>query len=100
MLTLEEEHLSRLREMVCRGVTPSQMARDLLDRLNPEEPGNATVALYLMHAFGLEAYQVSSVFGWNPNGTGPLSDADLDRFLGRHLRAKTGGQGLPGVMNE
>ena len=47
------------------------------------------LALYLMEAFDLETYQVSSVFGWDPNGTGSLSDAQLDEFLARHIGPKT-----------
>jgi hypothetical protein len=96
MLILEQDHLSRLREMASRGVAPSQMLRDLLDRLNPEEPRTAILAWYLIHAFGLELYQVASVFGWDPNGTGPLSDAQLDKFLARHLRPRISGEGLRG----
>jgi hypothetical protein len=69
------------------------MLRDLLDRLKPEEPRNAMLAWYLMHAFGLELYQVTSVFGWNPDGTGPLSDTQLDEFLARHLPAQAGDRG-------
>jgi hypothetical protein len=90
MLTLDPDHLARLREMASRGVAPSQMLRHLLDRLNPEEPRTAILALYLIDAFGLEVYQVSAVFGWDPSGTGPLSDAQLDEALARHLPAKTG----------
>jgi hypothetical protein len=85
MLTLDQDHLSRLRAMASQGIAPSQMLRDLLGRLNPEEPRSAVLAWYLMHAFGLELSQVASVFGWNPEGTGPLSDAQLDEFLARHL---------------
>jgi hypothetical protein len=85
MLTFDQEHLSRLREMAGRDIPPSQMLRDLLARLNPEELRAAVLALYL-HAFDLEQYQVSAVFGWDPNGTGPPSDAQLDEYLGRHLR--------------
>jgi hypothetical protein len=90
MLTFEQEHLSRLREMASQGIAPSQMLRDLLDRLNPEEPRNAILALYLLHAFDLEQYQVAAVYAWNPDGTGRLSDAELDRALARHLPAKSG----------
>jgi hypothetical protein len=91
MLTLDPDCLARLREMVSRGIAPSQVLRDLLgrlDRLHAEEPRAPILALYLVEAFDLEAYQVSSVFGWDPNGTGPLNDADLDKYLGRHLQAK------------
>ena len=88
MLTTDPDQLSRLREMAGRGVAPSQMLRDLLTRLSPEEPRNAILALYVMHAFDLEVYQIAAVFGWDSNGTGPLSDAQLDEFLARHLPAK------------
>ncbi len=90
MLTTEQNHLSRLREMAGRGVAPSQMLRDLLGRLNPDEPRSAVLAWYLMHAFHLEQHQVAAVFGWNPSGTGPLSDAQLDELLARHIRVRAG----------
>ncbi|HKI37174.1 MAG TPA: hypothetical protein VKA46_35295 [Gemmataceae bacterium] len=91
MLTLEQDHLSRLREQAGRGLAPSQMLRDLLSRINPEEPRSPVLAWYLMHAFGLEQHQVAAVFGWDPNGTGPLDDARLDELLARHIPAKVGG---------
>lgn len=91
MLTLDQDHLSRLRDMAGQGIAPSQMLRDVLTRLNPEEPQAAVLAWYLMHAFRLEQHQVAAVFGWDPNGTGPLSDAQLDELLARHIPAKTGG---------
>jgi hypothetical protein len=90
MLTIEQEHLSRLRELAARGVAPSQILRDLLGRLNPEEPRGAVLAWYLMQAFGLEQHQVAAVFGWDPSGTGPLSDDQLNEFLARHIQAKAG----------
>ncbi|HJT77502.1 MAG TPA: hypothetical protein VJ739_09915 [Gemmataceae bacterium] len=88
MLTIDPDHVSWLRDMASRGVAPSQMLRDLLDRTNPEEPRSAVLAWYLMHAFGLEQHQVAAVFGWDSKGTGPLSDAQLDELLARHLPAK------------
>ncbi len=88
MLTIDPDHVSRLREMAHRGVAPSLMLRDLLDRAKPEEPRSAVLAWYLMHAFGLEQHQVAAVFGWHATGFGPLSDAQLDEFLGRHLPTK------------
>ena len=54
--------------MADRGVAPSQMLRDLLTRLNPEEPRSVVLAWYLMHAFGLEQHQVAAVFGWSARG--------------------------------
>jgi hypothetical protein len=99
MLTLDPDCLAHLREMARRGVAPSQMLRDLLGRfarLHPEEPRAPVLALYLIEALGLEGHQVSSVFGWDQLGAGPLTDADLDRFLGRHLQEKTNGEGSPG----
>jgi hypothetical protein len=100
MLTLDQECLARLREMAQRGVAPATMLRKLLERmdqLHPEEPRAPILALYLMEALGLEVHQVSSVFAWDPNGAGQLSDADLDKYLGRHLQTKTGMEGLGGL---
>jgi hypothetical protein len=96
MLTLESDHLSRLREMANRGTAPSLMLRDLLDRLNPEEPRTPILAWYLMHAFGLELDQVSSVFGWHLCGAGPLSDEQLDKLLGRYIPTRAAGEDAPG----
>ncbi len=96
MLTLDQECLAQLREMAQCGVAPTTMLRKLLERmdqLHPEEPRAPILALYLMEALDLEAHQVSSVFGWDPNGTGPLSDARLDELLARHIGAKPGGGG-------
>ena len=89
MLTIGEDHLTRLRQMAGQGIAPAQMLRELLTQLNPEEPRSAVLAWYLMHAFHLEQHQVSAVFGWNPDGTGALSDDQLNEILARHIRVKS-----------
>jgi len=89
MLTIEQDYLTRLRRLAGQGIAPSQMLRDLLTRISPEEPRSAILAWYLMQAFQLEQHQVSAVFGWNPDGTGALSDDQLNEILARHIRLKS-----------
>ena len=100
MLTLEQEHLTRLREMARQGIPPAQMLRDLLSRLRPEEPRSAVLAWYLMNAFLLEQHQVSAVFGWDPEGTGPLGDAQLNELLARHILTKAAEGGPNASLTE
>jgi hypothetical protein len=88
MLEIKPEGVNLLRESAKRGVRPSQMLRQLLALIDCEEPRSPVLVWYLMDAFGLEQHQASSVFGWYPPpvGLGELSDAQLDYFLGRHLK--------------
>jgi hypothetical protein len=83
---LQQEIVTSLREMAGRGVTPSQMLREVLLRTKLEEPRSAMLALYCREAFGLEAHQMNAIFYWSFVGIGDLSDTQVDKFLNRHIQ--------------
>jgi hypothetical protein len=85
MLEIRQEILTSLRNLAGSGIAPSMMLREVLLRYNLEEPRSAVLAYYCALAFDLATYQLSSIYYWNVFGTGKLSDAEVDHFLGRHL---------------
>ena len=86
MLVIQQEIVTSLRDMAGRGVAPSQMLRDVLLRYNLEQPTSAFLAWHCMEAFGLDTCQVGAIFYWSFVGFGELGDAQVDHFLGRHIR--------------
>jgi hypothetical protein len=86
MLEIQQEIVTSLRDMANRGMTPSQILRGVLQRYSLEEPRQLVLSLYCHYAFGLEAYQTGPIFNWDVFATGNFSDAQLDFFLGRHLK--------------
>jgi len=88
MHVIQQEIVTNLRDMANCGMAPSQMLREVLQRYNLEEPRSAFLVWHWYEAFGLDATHVHSIFGWYafPLGTGELSDAQVDYFLGRHLK--------------
>jgi hypothetical protein len=88
MMEIDPAIIADLRELAGRGIPPSLMLREILDRNTFEEPRSLSLVLYCISAFDFELNQVNSIFGWYPYpGYVPeLSDAKLDYFLGRHLK--------------
>jgi len=86
MLEIQQEIVTSLRDMASRGVTPSQMLRAVLDQYNLEEPRHAVLAWYCHEAFGLQVYQMGAIYYWDAFEHGNLTDAQVDHFLGRHLK--------------
>ena len=73
--------LADLRSMARRGTSPAQMLRELAPQVAQEPPLKFTLIRYLRAAFGLSLQQASPVGGWAADGSGELTDANLDTFL-------------------
>ena len=89
MQTLNPAIVAELRTMAQQGASASQLLRSLHQRLSPEESHKLTVIKYMRQAFGLSLQEASPIAGWAPDGSGELSDAQLDEFvtpeISRHL---------------
>jgi hypothetical protein len=81
MEPLNPEILQRLRTLARSGSTPSQIARELFRQVDSQPHPRLTALKYLREAFGLSLRQVSPVGGWSADGTGELTDAQLDALL-------------------
>lgn len=81
MEPLNPEIVQRLRTLARSGSTPSQIARELFRQLDSESHPRLTALKYLREAFGLSVRQVSPLGGWSADGTGELTDAQLDALL-------------------
>jgi hypothetical protein len=88
MHEIQPEIVISLRDMANRGIAPSQMLREVLQRFNLEEPRSGFLVWHWYEAFGFDATHVHSICGWYsiPLGIGELSDAQVDYFLGPFLK--------------
>jgi hypothetical protein len=81
MLCLHNDLIEKLRAMARQGERPSVMLRELVAQLRPETADRPLLVRYFSTAFCLTEGQGYKIFGWFPDGTGPLQDADLDNLL-------------------
>jgi hypothetical protein len=81
MEPLKPEILQRLRNLARSGSTPSQIARELFRQLDSQLHPQLTALKYLREAFCLSLRQVNPLGGWSADGTGELTDAQLDALL-------------------
>jgi hypothetical protein len=82
MLQLRDNLLALLRSAARQGQPPSAMLRTLIAQLGPEPGDRPLWVRYFSEAFCFADGQGYKIFGWFPDGTGALSDAALDRYLG------------------
>src|SRR5579872_3037492 len=81
MEPLNSEIVQRLRIMARSGNTPSQIARELFRQIDSQPHPRLTALKYLREAFALSLRQVNPLGGWSADGTGELTDAQLDALL-------------------
>jgi hypothetical protein len=88
MLVLRKDLVEQLRSMAREGAHPSEMLRKTLGQLDPEEINpRAILYFYFTTAFQLSDGGEGKIFGWFPDGSGTLKDADIDRFLTPTIQA-------------
>jgi len=91
MLGTQTELIVALRSMARQGNSPSEM-RTLLAR--SKSAGGYVdrnlLVQYFSEAFCLLDGQAYPIFGWLPDGTGELKDADLDYLLARRIEQARG----------
>ena len=73
--------INNLRSMARAGATVPELVRELIRSLGPETPHVLTLAKYLREAFGLTLLDVKPLSGWLVDGTGELSDFQLNEFI-------------------
>lgn len=86
MEQLDQECIAHLQAMAKGGAKVSQVLRYLRRRFAPEEPHKITLIQYLRQAFDLSLQEASPIAGWSADGTGELSDAQLDALVGPAVR--------------
>ena len=81
MEELDREIVRQLRLKAVQGANPSRLLRDVIDQLSPLLPHKVTLIRYIREAFCLSLQQASPIGGWEADGSGELSDANLDAFV-------------------
>ena len=81
MEPLNPEILQRLRVLARSGGTPAQIARELFRQVDSQSHPRLIALKYLREAFCLSMRQVSPLGGWSADGTGELTDGQLDALL-------------------
>jgi hypothetical protein len=85
MTHLNESLIHSLRCMARRGTAPSQMLRELVSSLAPDTPDRQALVRYFTEAFCFTEGQAYPIFGWLPDSSGQLKDADLDYLLTKRI---------------
>jgi len=76
-----ETWLNDLREMARKGNRPSQMLREIIQLRSPQMPHKLDLIKDLRDAFCLSLQQAKPIAGWAADGSGGLTDNQLDDFL-------------------
>src|SRR4051812_17877614 len=76
-----------LRTSARAGVSPSRMLRDLVSRVGPARGDRQFLVRLVSDAFQFSEGEGYVVFGWLPDGSGELSDGQLDALLSRRIQA-------------
>ena len=85
MYELDEQVIIQVRSLARRGVLPSAILREILPFVSLQEPDRRIhLVRYFKQAFCLPESPMA-IFGWNPDGSGELKDADLDRLLTKRM---------------
>lgn len=85
MDTTQPEIIERVRTMARGGSRPSNMLREIVAAVAPEQADQQLLVRYFTEAFRFTEGQAYTIFGWLPDGTGQLSDATLDHLLSRRI---------------
>jgi len=96
VLEIRDDLIENLRAMARRNERPSVLLRELVARLGPDTADRPLLVRYFSAAFHFSEGQGYKIFGWFPDGTGALKDADIDNLLSRRIeqtRAEWDGTG-------
>jgi hypothetical protein len=86
MISLRTDLIEALRDMGRRGEAPSAMLRAVVARVGAETADRPVLVRYFSEAFGFADGQAYKIFGWFPDGSGALSDSDIDGLLSERIR--------------
>jgi hypothetical protein len=74
-----------LREMAFQGKKPSEMLRMIISRHPEDRLTRDVFARYFREAFCFLEGGDGPLWGWLPDGTGELKDADIDDLMTRRI---------------
>ncbi len=100
VLYLRSDLIEMLRSMAQRGEQPSALLRTLVAQLGPETADRPLLVRYFSTAFCFTEGQGYKIFGWFPDGTGALRDADLDSLLSKRIQGSRAEWDKPGPDSE
>jgi hypothetical protein len=86
MEELDPTIVAHLQALARGGATASQMLRYLFRKFAPEAPHKITLIKYMRKAFDLTLQEASPIAGWSADGTGDLSDAQVDELVVPEIR--------------
>jgi hypothetical protein len=76
-----------LRSMAQNRSMPSEMLQELI-AAHPSEPLTRNVFYeYFTEAFCFSEGEASPLYGWLPDGTGELTDGDIDELMTKRIQA-------------
>jgi hypothetical protein len=86
VICLRSDLIETLRSLARGGEQPSVMLRALVAELGPETADRPLLVRYFSTAFCFTEGQGYKIFGWFPDGTGALTDSDIDSLLSRRIQ--------------
>ena len=75
-----------MRDMARRGNKPSVMLHAIVAQLGSETADRPLLVRYFSTAFAFADGQGYKIFGWFPDGSGALKDADIDELLSKRIQ--------------
>ena len=87
MESLELDLSHTLRAFAREGMPPSQMLREVVQRVGQDRADRQFLVRLISSAFQFVEGEGYVVFGWFPDETGELSDRQLDYHLSKRIQA-------------
>jgi hypothetical protein len=69
-----------------RGDQPSALLRAIISYLSPATADRIVLVRYFTAAFAFTEGEGYPIFGWFPDGSGELKDADIDRIMSKRIQ--------------
>ena len=76
-----------LRAFAGAGMPPSQMLREVVQRVGQDRADRQFLVRLISRTFQFVEGEGYVVFGWLPDGTGELSDSQLNYHLSKRIQA-------------
>lgn len=87
MATLEQDLSHALRELAREGVPPSEMLREAVRRVGQDRADRQFLVRLVSDAFRFAEGEGYVIFGWLPDGTGSLTDSQINYHLSKRIQA-------------
>ena len=84
---MEQDLTHALRTLAREGVPPSRMLREVVWSVGSERADRQLLVRVVSAAFRFTEGEGYVIFGWLPDGTGELSDSQLDYHLSKRIQA-------------